>query len=123
MGWGYYVVARKNHGTDHEERRELLYLHKADDIFRAAELRYRPYALNAEGKEDGTPEMVMSKQDVISLRNAVCSTPDYWGEYEEPLVGEIKKTGAFKSAETICEIAYAYDQIVEEGWELVFFMA
>lgn len=122
MGWGYFVVARKNHGTDHEERRELLYLHKADDIFHAAELRYRPHALNAEGKEDETPEMVMTKKDVCSLRDAICSTPDYWCEYEEPLIDDIKKTGGFKSAETICEIAHAYDEIVEAGWELVFFM-
>lgn len=115
MGWGYYVVARKNHGTDHEERMELLYMHKADNIYHEAGLRYRP--------DDGTPEMVMTKEDVLRLRDAVCSTPDYWADYETALVGGVVETGGFKSAPRICEIAYAYDEIVAAGWELVFFMS
>lgn len=119
MGWGYYVVARKNHGTDHEERVELIYLHKADDIFREANLRYLPRTVD----EDGTPEMVMTKEDVCSLRDAVCSIPDYWADYETALIGGIHETGGFKSAPRMCEIAYAYDSIVADGWELVFFMA
>ena len=24
MGWGYFLVARKDHGTDHEQRKELI---------------------------------------------------------------------------------------------------
>lgn len=118
MGWGYYVVARKNHGTDHEERVELLYLHKADEIFRASGLRYLPKTMD----DDGTPEMVMTKEDVIKLRDAVCSIPDYWADYETTLIGDIYETGGFKSAPRMCEIAYAYDSIVADGWELVFFM-
>ena len=119
MGWGYYVDARKNHGTDHEERRELLYLHKADDIFHEANLRYRPRELD----DGGTPEMVMSKEDVCNLRDAICSTPDYWADYETPLIGSVHESGGFKCAPRICEIAYNYDSSVADGWELVFYMA
>lgn len=123
MGWGYYVVARKYHGTDHEERKELLYLHKADDIFHAANLRYRPYSLGAEGEADGTPEMVMSKEDIESLREAMCTTPDYWGEWDQTLVGNVVATGGFRDVYKICEIAHQYEMILQDGWELVFFMA
>lgn len=125
MGWGYYVVARKNHGTDHEERKELLYLHKADDIFNAAHLRYRPYSLMNAGadSEKGTPEMVMSKSDVESLMEAMCTTPDYWGEWNETLVGNVVATGGFRDVYKICEIVHQYELILQDGWELVFFMA
>ena len=33
MGWGYYIDARKNHGTPNEERRELIDWHKFDELY------------------------------------------------------------------------------------------
>ena len=120
MGWGYYLEARKNHGTPNEERRELIYWHKFDDLYRAVRgiIHYE-----APGFDDkGTPEVVLTKQNLVDILHELESLPDYWADYEgDVLVPDVQCTGGFKTVERLCEIIHMYDRITANGWEIVFF--
>lgn len=113
MGWGYGLYLERNRNTDMKESRELVYWHKFDDIWEK-----RPFHADLEMAYKGVK---VSKMDVEALRNVVCTTPDYWADYEdESLGGVVNKTGGFSTAEIMCEIAYLYDQLTEDGWEIIF---
>ena len=122
MGWGYYLEARKNHGTDHEERKELIYWHKFDALYHAIhhEIRYEAPGLVTEG----TPEVVLTKENLVDILHELENLPDYWADYEgDVLVPDVQCSGGFQTVERLCEIIYLYDSITANGWEIVFFRA
>lgn len=125
MGWGYHLEARKDHGTDHEQRKELIYWHKFNDLFNAIRgfIHYEPYkALSDE--DDGTGEVVLNKKQLTQILSELISLPDYWASYEEEIiVPGVCATGGFSTVVQLCEIVHQYDQIVDKGWEIVFFYA
>lgn len=123
MGWGYYLVARRNHNTDHEERRELIDWHKFDELYHEISgiTRYRVPNIFSED-DDGTDEVVLSKRQLTDILHELVLLPDYWADYEgETLVPGVRSTNGFGTVEKLCEIIYQYDLITEAGWEIVFY--
>ena len=117
VGWGYVLTARRNHGTDHEERRELIEWHKFDDM-------YHEFA-HVIHYTRGEPEVVVNKKQLAELLRIVSITPDYWAycfdeEREESILPNVDKCFGFSTVEQLCEIYHAYNSIIQEGWELVF---
>lgn len=122
MGWGYYIDARKNHGTDHEERRELIDWHKFDDLYERIRNIVRYDVPNMFKGEDMPPEVVLNKKQLRSILNELVELPDYWADYEgEVIVPGVRATGGFHTVERLCDIIYQYDLIAEAGWEIVFY--
>lgn len=123
MGWGYYLVARKDHGTDHEQRKELIYWHKFDELFQEIRgfIHYEIPNLFSD-EADGTDEVVLNKDQLSKILSELVRLPDYWASFEEELiVPGVNSTGGFSTVVQMCEIVHQYDQIIEEGWEIVFF--
>ena len=114
MGWGYFLVARKNHNTDHEERHELIYWHKFDEL-------YNEFSGIARYEMHDSDEVVLDKKQLSELLKIVCKTPDYWADYEETLLPDIRSSGGFSTVEKLCEILHSYDEIKDAGYEIVFF--
>ncbi len=112
MGWGYGLYQMKDRGTPNEKSIELVYWHKFDEIW-----NMRPFNADEEQKYKG---IKMSKKDIEGLREIVCTEPDYWATYDGDNLGTTKMTGGFTTAEIICEIAYQYDTLTEDGWEIIF---
>jgi len=113
MGWGYGLYLERNRGTERKESRELVYWHKFDELW-----HQRPFNAELDMAYKG---IKMSKKDVEALRDIVCTTPDYWATYDgESLGGVTKKTEGFSTIEDMCEIAYNYDKLTEDGWEIIF---
>ena len=123
MGWGYYIDARKNHGTPNEERRELIDWHKFDELYGSIRHIVR-YELPSGygGADKKPPEKVLTKDQLIDILHELERLPDYWADYEgEVLVPGVRCTNGFKSVERLCEIIELYDMITEKGWEIVFY--
>ena len=117
MGWSYVLEARRNHGTDHEERRELIEWRKFDDLYHeiAPELHYK----------FDEPEVVVNKEQLRKLLIAVATIPDYWAysyndEDAEFILPNVVVSKGFTTVERLAEIYHAYNDIVDEGWEIVF---
>ncbi len=125
MGWGYYLDARKNHGTDREERRELIEWHKFDDLYRNIRriVRYdSPSFFPEEGSDNEPREAVLSRQQLIDVLHELVLLPDYWADYAgETLVPGVCCTNGFGTVVRLCEIIHQYDSITEAGWEIVFY--
>ena len=125
MGWGYYLEARKDHGTDHEQRRELIYWHKFDDLYHEIrnEIRYEPPDFfKAEEEDNGTGEVVLNKEQLKYILRVLCMMPDYWADYSgEHIVPDVQCTNGFGTVVKMCEIVEQYDLITSKGWEIVFF--
>lgn len=124
MGWGYYIDARKNHGTPNEERRELIDWHKFDELYANIRHIVRYEAPDASASPDGKkpPEKVLTKDQLIDILHELERLPDYWADFEgEVLVPGVRCTNGFKTVERLCEIIELYDMITEKGWEIVFY--
>ena len=112
MGWGYGLYQMKDRGTPNEKSNELVYWHKFDDIW-----NMRPF--RADDDMIHKP-IKMSRDDIKGLLQVVSENPDYWASYGGEHLGTVTRTDGFSTVETMCEILYLYDQLTENGWEIVF---
>ena len=124
MGWGYCLEARKNHNTDHEERMELIYWHKFEDLFHAIRgfIRYEPSDPLSED-DDGTGEVVLEKNQLKKILEELIYLEDYWSDHAgDTIVPGVNCTNGFSTVTKLCEIIAQYDLITDNGWEIVFYM-